>query len=150
MQLKDKLASTALARFGRRSAATAVASVALMTGGVVASASPASATDICPSGQLCLYRSTHFRTMEFQTGKTYECFQLARYGLADNPYQVWSYDNNLPVKAEFWRSNPVVGGGRPDWLPVNSIAAGSSSTNTGGALDRAVLVCTGGRSPYWA
>ncbi|MCQ9178425.1 proteinase inhibitor I36 SMPI [Streptomyces sp. IBSBF 2953] len=123
-----------------------LASMALMAGGALATASPASAaTGGCAEGNLCLYAGTQFNAPRLTTGKTRECFQLAFYQLVGN-HHIYSYVNNSPVKADLWASTP-----RPDeWVNVGTIGSGKFSSNTQQNFNEAVLVCTGGRAPYWS
>ncbi|WP_159056357.1 proteinase inhibitor I36 SMPI [Streptomyces sp. DSM 15324] len=127
--------------------AMVLASMALMAGGALATASPASAaTGGCADGNLCLYAGTQFNVPRLTTGKTYECFQLYSYQLAGNPYYIYSYVNNSSVKATLWTSTGI-----PDkWRAVGTISPGSFSSNTQKNFNEAVLVCTGGRDPYWS
>ncbi|MFJ6985083.1 MULTISPECIES: peptidase inhibitor family I36 protein [unclassified Streptomyces] len=130
--------------FWRKSAAGLFASVVIAGGGVVVSAGPASAAQACPDGNLCLYASSGFTSMKMRTVQTHICFALSSFQLVgDN--QIMSYRNNLPVKAALWHTSPV----DREWQPDGTIAPGAFSSNTGGNFNRAVVVCTGGRSPYW-
>ncbi|MET9520310.1 proteinase inhibitor I36 SMPI [Streptomyces sp. NPDC002994] len=124
-----------------------LASMALMAGGALATATPAlAATGGCANGNLCLYAGTQFNVPGLTTGKTYECFQLGFYRLAGNPYYIYSYVNNQPVKADLWSSTGV-----PDkWRYVGTIGPGKFSSNTLKNFNDANLVCTGGRAPYWS
>ncbi|KUN81820.1 hypothetical protein AQJ64_21765 [Streptomyces griseoruber] len=122
-----------------------LASVALAAGGTVATATPASAAQACPADNLCLYASTGFNNMGLRTVKTSECFQLAFYNLIDGD-GILSYRNNLSVKAVLWHTSNV----NLEWVADGTISAGSFSSNTSGNFSDAVLVCTGGRSPYWS
>ncbi|MFD7878568.1 proteinase inhibitor I36 SMPI [Streptomyces sp. NPDC059766] len=125
----------------------ALASTALMVGGALATASPASAaTGGCADGNVCLYAGTQFNVPRLTTGKTSECFQLAFYQLVGNPYYIYSYVNNSSVKVDLWKSTPV-----PDeWSHVGTIGPGKFSSNTQKNFNEAILVCTGGRAPYWS
>ncbi|MFE5143524.1 peptidase inhibitor family I36 protein [Streptomyces fagopyri] len=131
--------------FWRKSSAAFLASVALATGGAVATAAPASAAQACPAGNVCLYASTGFNNMGLRTVKTNECFQLASYHLIDGD-GIMSYRNNLSVKATLWHTSPR----DLEWVPDGTINAGGFSSNTSGNFSEAVLVCTGSRSPYWS
>ncbi|MET9041633.1 proteinase inhibitor I36 SMPI [Streptomyces sp. NPDC004362] len=130
-------------RFWRKSSAAMLASVALAAGGTIATASPASAAQTCPADNLCLYASTGFNNMGLRTVKTSECFQLAFYNLSGG---IWSYRNNLSVKAVLWHTSSV----NQEWVADGTISSGGFSSNTSGNFNNAVLVCTGGRSPYWS
>ncbi|MEV6852496.1 hypothetical protein [Streptomyces microflavus] len=130
--------------FWRKASATLFASAALVAGSVVATASPASAAQPCPAGNLCLYASTGFNDMGLRTVKTNECFQLAFYNLLDGD-RIMSYDNNLAVKAVLWHTNA-----RKEWVSDGAISPGGASSNTSGNFSDVVLVCTGGRAPYWS
>jgi len=130
--------------FWRKASAVLLASTAWVGGSVVGTASPASAAQACPAGNLCLYASTGFNNMELRTVKTNECFQLAFYNLLDGD-GIMSYDNNLAVKAVLWHTNA-----RRDWVSDGAISPGGASSNTSGNFSDAVLVCTGGRAPYWS
>lgn len=131
--------------FQRKSLAVFLASAALAVGGTMATAAPASAAQTCPAGNLCLYASTGFNNMGLRTVNTSECFQLAFYNLIDGD-GILSYRNNLSVKAVLWHTTSV----HQEWVADGTIGAGSFSSNTNGNLSHAVLVCTGGHSPYWS
>jgi hypothetical protein len=130
----------------QKSSAVVLASVALAAGGAVSTASPASAAQVCPAGNLCLYAYTAFSNMQLRTVNTHECFQLALYDLIDGD-GIMSYRNNLPVKAVLWHTSNVA---PKPWVSDGTINSGSFSSNTSGNFSAAVLVCTGGRSPYWS
>ncbi|MFJ4767612.1 peptidase inhibitor family I36 protein [Streptomyces uncialis] len=107
-----------------RRAATAAATLALLATGVTLSP-VASAAEACPARQLCLYSSTGFRSMKFQTAKKNTCWSLARYGLVN---KVYSYRNNLSVYARFYDKN-----GRNVWNIRNGGSSGDSSSFSGEA-----------------
>ncbi|MEU0341277.1 hypothetical protein ABZ092_20595 [Streptomyces bobili] len=130
----------------QKSTAGMLLSVALAAGSAVATASPASAAQACPADNLCLYAYTAFGNMKLRTVKINECFQLALYDLIDGD-GIMSYRNNLPVKAVLWHTTNV---SPKPWEALGAIGAGRFSSNTGGNLSAAILVCTGGRSPYWS
>jgi hypothetical protein len=93
-------------------AALGIAAVAALTAPAVASAAPAAVTassasaavEPCAAGWLCLYGSTGYVNMKFQTQRHGHCWNLADYGLVNS---VYSYDNNLTVYAHFYNSAGV-------------------------------------------
>ncbi|MFG2577370.1 proteinase inhibitor I36 SMPI [Streptomyces sp. NPDC048481] len=127
--------------------AMVLASMALMAGGALATASPASAaTGGCADGNLCLYAGTQFNVPKLTTGKTYECFQLAHYRLDGNPYYIYSYVNNSPVKADLYSGTSTL----DVFEYTGTIGSGKFSSNTQQNFNGADLICTGGRAPYWS
>ncbi|MFH9858862.1 peptidase inhibitor [Streptomyces sp. NPDC017202] len=130
----------------QKGSAVMLTSMVMAAGGTVATASPASAAQACPADNLCLYAYTAFSNMKLRTVKTNECFQLALYDLIDGD-GIMSYRNNLPVKAVLWHTTNVA---PKPWEALGTIGAGSFSSNTSGNFSAAILVCTGGRSPYWS
>ncbi|WP_137990020.1 peptidase inhibitor [Streptomyces vilmorinianum] len=126
----------------RRTVSAFLATGAVVLGSVAA-APQASAAEPCGAGKLCLYRSTLYRTMMFETGRTARCFRLADYHLGPGLYSIWSYDNNLPVKVDYWKATETTA------YLVGTTSPGGSSSNTSQALDEANLMCTGGAGPYW-
>lgn len=111
-----------------RKTATAIATLALTAVGV-ALAPAASAAEPCDAGKLCLYSSTGFRGMQFETGSRGTCWYLADYGLRN---RVYSYDNNMSVYARFYDEN---------WNNVWNIRNGGSSSDSS-SLSGEVWVCT--------
>ncbi|MCX4767952.1 proteinase inhibitor I36 SMPI [Streptomyces sp. NBC_01275] len=133
-------------RFWRKSSAALLASVALVAGGTVATATPASAAiGGCAQGNLCLYAGTQFNVPKLTTGKTYECFQLAHYQL-DGPYHIYSYVNNSPVKADLYAGTSTL----DVFSYVGTIGSGKFSSNTQQNFNEVDVVCTGGREAYWS
>ncbi|WP_405648038.1 peptidase inhibitor family I36 protein [Streptomyces uncialis] len=80
-----------------RRTATAIATMVLTATGI-AVAPAASAAEACPAGKLCLYSSTGFVNMKFQTGSVNTCWELAFFGLDS----VRSYVNNMNGYARFY------------------------------------------------
>ncbi|MET8413663.1 hypothetical protein ABZV34_37495 [Streptomyces sp. NPDC005195] len=128
----------------RKNTAALLAAVALATGGAITTATPASAAQTCPADNLCLYSSTGFNDMKMRTVQTSVCFALSTFQLIGDRH-IMSYDNNLSVKAVLWHTRSL----DQSWISDGAISAGGFSSNTGGNFNDAVVVCTGGRSPYW-
>ncbi|WP_079081544.1 peptidase inhibitor family I36 protein [Streptomyces scabiei] len=134
--------------FWRKNSAALLASVALVAGGTVATAASASASasaaQTCPANSLCLYSGTGFNPMRTRAWSTYICEGLHGYfHMFDR--EIMSYRNNLPVKATFWHTSNVT----TEWVSDGTTGVGAFSRNTSNSLSGAILVCTGGRSPYW-
>ncbi|SBT91464.1 hypothetical protein GA0115233_103098 [Streptomyces sp. DI166] len=130
MNLQRKLASMALAG-------------GLAVSGLAATATPASAVGGCDSDQLCLYRSTNFRTMALETTRTFDCWELIEYGLTYPWNGISSYVNNLPFKATLWERSGSL------WLEAATIRSGGSSSNstTHYGFTHSEYICTGGADP---
>ncbi|MFD5269875.1 peptidase inhibitor family I36 protein [Streptomyces sp. NPDC058335] len=132
----------------KRIGAMAIAALALIGGSSLTTATPAVAAETCPSGKLCLYRSTEYRTLALTSASTSACFELIDYGLT-NPWNgINSYVNNLPVKATLW--NWI---GEYPYIQSASIRAGGSSSDTYGTGEDSEIwgfseyVCTGSATP---
>ncbi|MFD7631737.1 peptidase inhibitor family I36 protein [Streptomyces sp. NPDC059851] len=135
--LKRKLASIALA-----------GGLAVVTG--LAATAPSAAADTpCPSGKLCLYKSSLYRELTFTTTSTAICYDLDRFGMGAFTNGVRSYRNNLPVKATLhlragaWYN--------PDaYTALYAINPGSFSSNTYGPSPEqyGMVVCTGSTKPW--
>ncbi|MFB9558582.1 peptidase inhibitor, partial [Streptomyces roseoviridis] len=65
----------------RKLASVALAGGLAMTG-LVATAPSAAADTPCPSGKLCLYKSTLYRELTFTTTSTAICYNLLNYGMS--------------------------------------------------------------------
>ncbi|MFD0367614.1 peptidase inhibitor [Streptomyces sp. NPDC127114] len=130
MNLKRKMASMALAG-------------GLAVTGLAAATTPATAVGGCGSNQLCLYRSTEFRTMAFETTNTYKCWKLIDYGLTDPWNGISSYVNNLPVQATLWEYTGSL------YLSAATISPGHYSSNSTShyAFLHSEFICTGGADP---
>ncbi|MFD7256297.1 peptidase inhibitor family I36 protein [Streptomyces sp. NPDC059874] len=131
----------------RRKAAAFAAVLAGVSGVMMASAPPAAAVGGCPSGKLCLYRSTEYRTMSFEAASTSACFELDDYGLTYPFNGINSYVNNLPVKATLYHSEPT------GWYAMSTIRPGGFSSNTGALTADGYWyrysekICTGSATP---
>ncbi|WP_405549494.1 peptidase inhibitor family I36 protein [Streptomyces microflavus] len=119
----------------------ATSGFALLLGSSVAMAVPAAATGGCPSGKLCLYRSTEFRTMDFTAASTNACFNLNSYGMGLGTNSVRSYVNNLSVKATFWY---YLDG---SWRNSQTIRSGGFSSDAGTTFIGTERVCVGPADP---
>ncbi|MFD0144203.1 MULTISPECIES: peptidase inhibitor family I36 protein [unclassified Streptomyces] len=131
----------------KRIGATITAALALVAGGALVNAAPAAAVGGCPSGKLCLYRSTEYRTMSFEAASTSACFDLDDYGLTYPSNGINSYVNNLPVKATLYHSEPT------GWFAMSTIRSGGFSSNTGALTSDghwyrySEKICTGSATP---
>ncbi|MEU4063444.1 peptidase inhibitor [Streptomyces wedmorensis] len=127
----------------KRIGATVTAMLATLTGVALVNATPAAAVGGCDANQLCLYRSTQFRTMALETTKTSECWLLSDYGLTRPWNGISSYVNNLSVNATLY-------GYDGDWwntggIPSHSYSSDSTSNPWFGVSH---YVCTGNATPW--
>ncbi|WP_406368207.1 peptidase inhibitor family I36 protein [Streptomyces sp. NBC_01546] len=136
MKLTSKLAAVAV-------------SAGLAVAGLMVTAPPAAAVGGCDANQLCLYRSTEFRTMAFETTKTNECWWLGTYGLTDPWNGISSYVNNLPVNATLYTNVNDAPVGQPLWANTGGIPRGSFSSNSTSNywFGHSDYICTGSATP---
>ncbi|MFD0144204.1 MULTISPECIES: peptidase inhibitor family I36 protein [unclassified Streptomyces] len=136
MKLKGKLASMALTG-------------GLAMTGLAATAPSAAADTPCPSGKLCLYKSTLYRELTFTTSSTAVCYDLDPFGMGSLTNGVNSYRNNLPVKATIYTRTSATWWNPDDYVVQYTINPGSFSSNTYGAGEETALwVCTGYAKPW--
>ncbi|MFF8264338.1 peptidase inhibitor [Streptomyces virginiae] len=130
----------------RRKLAVSISALALTIGGGVLTAPPAAADEPCASNKLCLYRSTLYRTMEFETINTHNCWWLGDYNLDMHWSGIQSYRNNLSVKATLWNYNGVQ---EWDTTAYATISPGGKSSDSGTfRFTNSEAVCTGTAKPW--
>lgn len=125
-----------------RKVAIVASTLSVAAGGAFAIAPHASAVGGCADNSLCLYASTQFIDKRFTTGTVFRCWALSAYGLAVSAH-IESWASTLPVRADVWEDDGN------HWLDLGVILPGHFSSNTGGALDNAGVICTGNHDPYW-
>ncbi|MFF7780304.1 peptidase inhibitor family I36 protein [Streptomyces tanashiensis] len=137
MKLKRKLASMALAG-------------GLALTGLAATAPSAAADTPCPSGKLCLYKSTLYRELTFTTTSTAICYDLDRFGMGSWTNGVNSYRNNLPVKATMYLNTSTDWQDPDGYIYMYTINSGSfsSDTNYWKPEQHDLVVCTGSTKPW--
>ncbi|MEV5689457.1 peptidase inhibitor family I36 protein [Streptomyces sp. NPDC052164] len=127
--------------------ATLTAALAV-AGSMLVNAAPATAVGGCPSGKLCLYRSTDYRTLDFTAASTGACFWLSDYGMGRGTNGINSYVNNLPVKATIWESSDL-----NNWYANGTIRPGGFTSDTGAMTGEfswwkeSDKICTGSALP---
>ncbi|MFF5767796.1 peptidase inhibitor family I36 protein [Streptomyces tanashiensis] len=135
MSLKNRLSSIALAG-------------GLAITGLAATAPTAAADTPCPSGKLCLYKSTLYRELTFTTSSTAVCYSLDRFGMGPGTNGVNSYRNNLPVKATLYNQQSGAWWDPDGYYVDYTINPGSFSSNTYTAGDMDLYVCMGSAKPW--
>ncbi|MFJ6699832.1 peptidase inhibitor family I36 protein [Streptomyces sp. NPDC091272] len=134
----------------KKMGAAIAATTALFSGSTLIAATPAAAVGGCPSGKLCLYRSTEYRTLAFTSTSTSACFSLKQYGMGYGTNGINSYVNNLSVKATIWRTEHPdtawsTGTIRPGGFTSNTQAV--NPDNSGYEWRSADQICTGSAKP---
>ena len=127
-----------------RKVAVVASTLSVAVGGALVAAPNASAVGGCAANSLCLYAGTQFTDKKFTTGTVSQCWALADYGLATLNAHIGSWASTLPVRADVYADD-----GNFDWRDLGDILPGHFSSDTGGALDGAGVICTGGHAPYW-
>ncbi|MFJ5833650.1 peptidase inhibitor family I36 protein [Streptomyces sp. NPDC093089] len=127
----------------KRIGATITALLATLAGTALADATSAAAVGGCDSNQLCLYRSTQFRTMALETANRSDCWLLEKYGLTYPWNGISSYVNNLPVNATLYTYDN-------GWWNTGGIPSGSLSTDSTSNVyfGFSHYVCTGSATPW--
>ncbi|MFC8547373.1 peptidase inhibitor family I36 protein [Streptomyces sp. NPDC057273] len=114
-----------------------------LAGTALVNAMPAAAVGGCDAGQLCLYRSTQFRTIGLETTRTNACWKLLDYGLTDPWNGISSYVNNQRVSATLYRYDQ-------EWWITGHIWDGtfSSDSTSNWSFRKSHYVCTGNATPW--
>ena len=124
----------------RLKAATAISTIAMTVGGMLATAPHAAAVGGCSSGYLCVYDGTDFTGDKIASASTNSCYDILAF--TDFGY-IRSYVSNLSVKALVW--NYYASGG---WTVARTLPAGGFSSDIGiSGLGEYGAVCTGGQVP---
>jgi hypothetical protein len=122
--------------------ATAVSAVAIMVGGVMATAPQAEAAGGCPSARLCVWDGTGFTGYEITSASTNSCYDILDFGGFN---YVSSYSNNLPGNAIVWDWDPDY----RIWSSSRTLEAHGFSSDIGiEYLGYYGAVCTGGQVPW--
>lgn len=120
----------------RQKTAIGVSACALLAGGLLATAAPASAVGGCASGYLCVYDRINFGGEKIVSASTNACFDLFEFEFGS----VNSYVNNLPVNAYLWEFDTGTG-----WSKVRTLVAGGFSSSI--PANTAWSVCMGNAQP---
>ncbi|MFE9294402.1 peptidase inhibitor family I36 protein [Streptomyces niveus] len=122
-----------------RKIATATSTLAILGGGVLATASPASAVGGCASGYLCVYDRTDFGGAKIVSRSTNSCFTIVGTH-PDWVGRVESYVNNLPVNAHLWEHDSPNG-----WVKIRTFVSGGFSSSI--PVNYGDVICQGSAAP---
>lgn len=127
----------------KRIGATVTAILATLAGTALVNATPAAAVGGCDPDQLCLYRSTQFRTMALETTNRSGCWPLEDYGLTYPWNGISSYVNNMSVNATLYMYDG-------NWWNTGGIPSHSLSTDSTSNIYFGIshYVCTGSETPW--